>query len=130
MQGGFSKEERRLALMAALLLPLRAATAPLKGAKTQPLTSHLLLHGIKWRTSDADCIDVVHREAGVLLEAFHQLQVGSLGSNPACLMSFVYCLTLLFSAALPCELKNTTNIAIWEEPCHFQCGAWMAIFIP
>ena len=62
--------------MAALLLPLRAATAPLKGAKTQPLTSHLLLHGIKWRTSDADCIDVVHREAGTLLEAFHQLQVG------------------------------------------------------
>ena len=27
MQGGFSKEEQRLALMAALLLPLRAPTA-------------------------------------------------------------------------------------------------------
>ena len=73
--GGFSKEERRLTLMAAMLLPLRAAKAPLKGSKTQPLTSHLLLHGIKWRTSDADCVEVAHREAGTLLDAFHQLQV-------------------------------------------------------
>ena len=73
--GLFNKEERKSALMAALLLPLRNKTVPLKGKRSQPLTSYLILQSIKWRTVDAECIQHTHTEASSLLSAFEQLQV-------------------------------------------------------
>ena len=78
-----STEERRLALMAALLLPLRAAIVPLKAKKTQPLPSHILLKSIKWKTSDADGVEVLHREAAVLLHALRQMQARHTSSLPS-----------------------------------------------
>ena len=75
--GAFSKEERRQALMAALLLPLRAVEVPMKGKgkKTEPLTSHILMNSIKWRSKDAQAVQACHQQADGLLSASVQLQV-------------------------------------------------------
>lgn len=78
--GPFSKEERKQALMAALLLPLKDTVA-LKGKKTQPLTSYLILQSIKWRNVDAECIQQIHTEGTNLLAAYEQLQVLSATSK-------------------------------------------------
>ena len=64
--------------MAALLLRLKNINVPLKGNRTQPLTSYLILQSIKWRTVDAECIQQTHTEGANLLSAFEQLQVSFL----------------------------------------------------
>ncbi len=67
-QGGeFSKEEQRQALMAALLLPLREVEVPMKGKgkKTEPLSNHVVMAGIKWRTKDAQAVQLTRDEEQV-----------------------------------------------------------------
>ena len=76
-QEPFSREERRLALLAALLLPLRGTHAPptrKKGAAL-PASSHIVREAIKWRTRDAEAVVEVHGAALELLRLHARLRV-------------------------------------------------------
>jgi len=63
--------------MAALLLPLREVQVPIrgKGKKTEPLSSYVLMSGIKWRSKDAQAVQYCHQQAATLLSSFAKLQV-------------------------------------------------------
>ena len=73
-EGDWSAAERRLGLLAALLLPFRAATIAEKKA-SRPVTSHLVRDSIKWPGKDAEGVVALHREAPTLLQAHRELQV-------------------------------------------------------
>ncbi|KAK9834830.1 hypothetical protein WJX81_002031 [Elliptochloris bilobata] len=75
-QEPISTEERRLALLAALLLPLRAAQAPAKKKKgsAMPVSAHIVREAIKWRTRDADAVAEVHGAALELLRLHARLR--------------------------------------------------------
>ena len=75
MQTPVSQDERQALLLAALLLPLRAASIPGKGNKSTPLASWIVKEGIKWTNRDADGVVALHQEAAVLLQVSQQLQV-------------------------------------------------------
>ena len=64
-----------MALMAALLLPLREVTIPLSKGKTTPLASWIIKDGIKWTNREADGVAALHAEASKLLSVSQQLQV-------------------------------------------------------
>jgi len=68
--------ELRLALLAALLLPLRDAQAPTKkkGASA-PASAHIVREAIKWRTRDAEAVAEVHAAAMELLRLHARLRV-------------------------------------------------------
>jgi hypothetical protein len=74
-QEPFAGEERRLALLAALLLPLRAAEAPgkKKGARA-PATAHVVREALKWRARDADAVAEAHAAAPELLRLHARLR--------------------------------------------------------
>ena len=76
-QEPFSPEERRLALLAALLLPLRAAHAPpaRKKGPALPASSHIVREALKWRTRDAEAVIDVHGAALELLRLHTRLRV-------------------------------------------------------
>lgn len=59
-----SEEGRRLALLAALLLPLRAAEV--EGGKLS-LPAHIILNAIKWKRKDAEAVATLHAAAPELL---------------------------------------------------------------
>ncbi|KAK9810386.1 hypothetical protein WJX72_009795 [[Myrmecia] bisecta] len=75
-QTPLSKEERRLALLAALLLPLRKCetSAPKGKNKKVPLAEFIVRESIKWRGKDADAVKALHEEAGHLLNVYASLQ--------------------------------------------------------
>ena len=76
-QEPFSPEERRLALLAALLLPLRAAQAPpaRKKGSALPASAHIVREALKWRTRDAEAVVDVHGAALELLRLHARLRV-------------------------------------------------------
>eukprot|EP00239_Pterosperma_sp_CCMP1384_P002298 CAMPEP_0197846662 /NCGR_PEP_ID=MMETSP1438-20131217/3993_1 /TAXON_ID=1461541 /ORGANISM="Pterosperma sp., Strain CCMP1384" /LENGTH=524 /DNA_ID=CAMNT_0043458383 /DNA_START=487 /DNA_END=2058 /DNA_ORIENTATION=- len=55
-----SDEERRICLLAALLLPLRDVNVSLKKGKQGPLAAYIIKESLKIRSKDADLVAVVH----------------------------------------------------------------------
>jgi len=70
-------EERRFLMLAALLLPLRGVTVD--GAKNKPVaaTVHIVRDSIKWRTKDADTVQVLHEAAQELAAVAAHLPASS-----------------------------------------------------
>lgn len=67
-------DERRLALLAALLLPLRACEIVRDGKKPTALTDHIILESIKWKRKHAEAIVALHAAAPELLRITQSLQ--------------------------------------------------------
>ncbi len=67
-------EERRVALLSALLLPLRAAEISKDGKQPTPLTSYVVLDAIKWKRKDAEAVAALHAAAPELLRISQTLQ--------------------------------------------------------
>lgn len=109
-QEPFSREERRLALLAALLLPLRAAQAPparKKGAAL-PASSHIVREAIKWRTRDAEAVAEVHGAALELLRLHARLRV----PRPALNLLWCCVIDLLLSHA--CSVSGINMCPIMQ----------------
>lgn len=90
-----SVEERRLLLLAALLLPLRKLTYKVK-AKQAAASSYIIRESIKWRTKDVDGTALLHAQVEELAAVHRELAglgetcltctgaVGSVGAAPMC----------------------------------------------
>ena len=79
-----SREERRLTLLAALALPLRACRDDSNPKPKQRLSapSHIILNALKWKRKDEEYVTALHAMAPQLLQSYHQLQVS--GSPAIC----------------------------------------------
>ncbi|KAK9804968.1 hypothetical protein WJX73_005470 [Symbiochloris irregularis] len=77
-QPAFEEDERCMALMAALLLPLRSATVSMgKGSKKgAPLAAWIIKEAIKWPNKDTDGVTLLHSLAPGLLDISNSLQAG------------------------------------------------------
>ena len=64
---------RRQALLAALLLPLRACWVTGVKGRPQTMSAHVVKDSLKWRNKDAEAVDTLHRVAPRLLNAYHGL---------------------------------------------------------
>lgn len=84
-----SGEERRLTLLAALTLPLRACRDDSNPKPKQRLSapSHIILNALKWKRKDEECVTALHAVAPQLLQCYHQLQVSYSLPAPSCLRS-------------------------------------------
>ncbi|CAK0784472.1 hypothetical protein CVIRNUC_007676 [Coccomyxa viridis] len=69
-------EARRLTLLAALTLPLRACRddAPLSAKQRLSAPAHIILNALKWKRRDAECVAVLHEAVPKLLQCCQQLQ--------------------------------------------------------
>ena len=67
--GGMTAEARRLTLLAALTLPLRACRDDTSPSAKQRLSApaHIVLNALKWKRKDAECVAVLHDTAPKLL---------------------------------------------------------------
>jgi hypothetical protein len=74
LQEPMAADERQLALMAALLLPLRACEIVRDGKKPTALTDHIILDSIKWKRKHAEAIAALHAAAPELLRITQSLQ--------------------------------------------------------
>ena len=74
---GMSAEARRLTLLAALMLPLRACRDDTPPSAKQRLSApaHIILNALKWKRRDAECVAALHDAAPRLLQCCQQLQV-------------------------------------------------------
>lgn len=75
MQNKPSKEDIKIAHLAALLLPLRACQSQAKKGKTNPTVSLIIGESMKWKKLYAGHVMELHAQAPVLLEVSQQLQV-------------------------------------------------------
>jgi len=66
-------DARRQILLAALLLPLRAAEVVSAKGKTQTMSSHIVRDSLKWKAKDAEIVDVLHAVAPRLLTVHRDL---------------------------------------------------------
>ena len=75
--GEMTAEARRLTLLAALTLPLRACRDDTLPTAKQRLSApaHIILNALKWKRRDAECVAVLHEAAPKLLQCCQQLQV-------------------------------------------------------
>lgn len=69
-------EDRRLALLSALLLPLRETKFTNAKGKSQSMSYHIVRDSLKWRAKDSEIVDSLHSVAPRLLEVYAQLQNG------------------------------------------------------
>ncbi len=72
-----SGEDRRLTLLAAHTLPLRACRDDSNPKPKQRLSapSYIILNALKWKRKDEECVTALHAAAPQLLQCYHQLQV-------------------------------------------------------
>eukprot|EP00775_Hariotina_reticulata_P002881 gene2881-3172_t len=68
-----SQEDRRLVLLAALLLPLRDLTYSVKGNKLQPATSYIIRESLKWRVKEVDGVVALHSHATQLVAVLRDI---------------------------------------------------------
>lgn len=68
-----SLEERRLLLVAALLLPLRQLSYPAKGNKQAPASSYVIRDSIKWRNKDVEGVALLHAQVAELASVHKEL---------------------------------------------------------
>lgn len=71
-----SPDTRRQTILAALLLPLRYTRVPLNNnnTKTQSMSAHIVRDSLKWKSKDADMIDLMHAVAPELVNAYGHIQ--------------------------------------------------------
>jgi hypothetical protein len=67
-----SEEDRRLFLLAALLLPLRQLSYTLKN-KQQPASSHIIRESLKWRVKEVEGVAALHAHAVELAQVLHDV---------------------------------------------------------
>jgi hypothetical protein len=91
MQEPWEAEEKRVALLAALLLPLAACTARTAKGKDAPLTAHVILESIKWKRKDAEGVAALHAAAPGLLQVHQSLQAHSLCRSLTNRVLVTYC---------------------------------------
>jgi len=72
-----SLEDRRLLLLAALLLPLRRCTVLGAKGRVQSMAAHVIRDSLKWKTKDVELIDTMHTVAPRLLDVHRQLGTNS-----------------------------------------------------
>eukprot|EP00889_Picochlorum_renovo_P008184 jgi/Picre1/35214/NNA_002676.t1 len=65
-----SKDVKRQTILAALLLPLRCARVPLNKSRTQSMPAHIIKDSLKWKTKDAEMIDLLHSTAPEFVSAY------------------------------------------------------------
>ena len=75
MQVDMSKEEVKLTLLSALLLPLRALESKGKKGKSLPVVPIVVGESMKWKKSYAALAADVHAQAPELLRVYQTLQV-------------------------------------------------------
>lgn len=63
-------EDKRLLLLAALLLPLRVLSYPVKANKQQPASAHIIRESLKWRTKEVEGVALLHAQVTNLAEAY------------------------------------------------------------
>ncbi|KAF6258483.1 hypothetical protein COO60DRAFT_1460658 [Scenedesmus sp. NREL 46B-D3] len=68
-----SEEERRLFLLAALLLPLRRLSCTLKN-KQQPASSHIIRESLKWRVKEVEGVAALHAQVVDLAQVLHDVR--------------------------------------------------------
>jgi len=71
------ESERRQCLLAALLLPIRGIQISNAKGKPQPLYNHIIKDSLKWRSKDADAVDVLLSNVPSLLAALTNDNDGS-----------------------------------------------------
>jgi tRNA nucleotidyltransferase/poly(A) polymerase len=76
-----SLEDRRLLLLAALLLPLRRCTVVGAKGKTQSMAAHVIRDSLKWKAKDVELIDTMHAVAPRLVDVHRQLGSSSGGGG-------------------------------------------------
>jgi tRNA nucleotidyltransferase/poly(A) polymerase len=76
-----SLEDRRLLLLAALLLPLRRCTVLGAKGKTQSMAAHVIRDSLKWKAKDVELVETMHGVAPRLLDVHRQLGSSSSGGG-------------------------------------------------
>jgi tRNA nucleotidyltransferase/poly(A) polymerase len=76
-----SLEDRRLVLLAALLLPLRRCTVLGAKGRMQSMAAHVIRDSLKWKAKDVELIDTMHIVAPRLLDVHRQLGTDGNYSN-------------------------------------------------
>ena len=75
VQADTGKEEVKIALMAALLLPLRALQSTDKKGKAVPVVPIIVGESIKWKKANATRMAELQKQAPELLQVYQRLQV-------------------------------------------------------
>ncbi len=72
-------EDRRLTLLAALTLPLRACKddTPASPKQRQSAPTRIILTALKWKRRDAESVALLHAVAPQLLQCYHEMQASS-----------------------------------------------------
>jgi hypothetical protein len=68
-----SADARRQTILGALLLPLRHARVPFNKNKTQSMSAHIVRDSLKWKSKDAETIDLMHDVAPELVSIYAAL---------------------------------------------------------
>ena len=71
-----SVDAKRQTILGALLLPLRHARVPFNKNKTQSMSAHIIRDSLKWKSKDAETIDLMHDVAPELVTAYGALREG------------------------------------------------------
>ena len=66
--------EKQAAYLAALLLPLRDITVPLKKGKTEPAASHVIGKSLKWPNAVVNAVTLMHTELPSLAHIADRVQ--------------------------------------------------------
>lgn len=77
-----SEEDRRLFLLAALLLPLRRLSYSLKN-RQQAASSHIIRESLKWRVKEVEGVAALHAHAVDLTQVLHDVN-GAGGTLTGC----------------------------------------------
>lgn len=79
-----SKEDRRLTLLTALTLPLRACRddTPASPKQRQSAPTHIIFTALKWKRKDAENVTLLHAAAAQLLHCYHETQASSAVCTP------------------------------------------------
>lgn len=75
LQADVSKEEVKVALLTALLLPLRALESKDKKGKAVPVVPLIVGESMKWKKTYASCAAELQTQAPELLGVYQTLQV-------------------------------------------------------
>jgi hypothetical protein len=86
-----SEEDRRLFLLAALLLPLRQLSYAFKN-KQQPASSHIIRESLKWRVKEVEGVAALHAHAVDLAQVLHDVRGAGEPAAPALLWTGHDCL--------------------------------------
>ncbi|KAL3159903.1 hypothetical protein ABBQ38_010300 [Trebouxia sp. C0009 RCD-2024] len=113
-QEELSKEEVKVALLSALLLPLRALQSQGKKGKTVPIVPIVIGESMKWTKKYATIVQDIHTQAPELLTVSQTLQ--GLGSE--------------WQDFAPEELRTKLGLAVRQLKSNWRLGAVAASLLP